>query len=136
MLSHLKGRVNNIKGRGKFYLLVYFLVWAISIAIFWLGGKSDAMGYSLLVFFLVLPVTSLILSIFIGQDEKWTKSKWLMPIFFGVMHMLGVYLTFSMANMVAFEKINLPKVEDMVAGILSSALGLFIGRIIARGRKN
>ncbi len=44
-------------------------IWALSIIVFWLGGGSDAMGYSLVVFYLVLPITTLIISVFIGKDD-------------------------------------------------------------------
>lgn len=43
-----------------------------SILAFWLGFRADAMGYSLVTFYFILPVTTLILSFFIGKDVSWS----------------------------------------------------------------
>ena len=83
----------------------------------------------------VLPVTTLVISVFIGRDESWSGSRWLMMLFFGVMYMLGPFATFSMANNLAFDHRNLPQLTDMLPGILCSAVGIGIGALIRR-RKN
>ena len=89
-------------------------------------------GYALLAFYLVLPVTTLVISVFIGRDESWSGSRWLMMLFFGVMYMLGPFATFSMANSLAFDHRNLPQLTDMLPGILCSAVGIGIGALIRR----
>ena len=134
MLQYLEESTNNVKSRQNFskmiQIIAYLIVWAMSIIVFWLGGKSDAMGYSLVVFFLVLPITTFIVSIFIGKDTGWANYKWLMLLFFGVMYMLASYSTFSLANAVAFDKFNLPEITELLPCILCSAAGLLIGTLI------
>lgn len=134
MIKYLEESTNNVRSRQKFskmiQIIAYCIIWAMSIIIFWLGGRGDAMGYSLVVFYLVLPITTFIISILIGKDESWANYKWLMLLFFGVMYMLALYATFSLANAIAFEKTNLPEVTNMLPGILCSAVGLLIGAII------
>ena len=122
MLAHLETTTDVVKTKQRLsqsiLTAVYLLIWALSIIVFWLGGKQDAM---------VLPVTTLILSFFIGKDTSWGRTKWLMPLFFGVMNMLAPYATFSLANMLAFDKLNLPAPTDLLAGFIYALVGLALG---------
>lgn len=134
MMKHLEESTNEVKSRQKFakliQVLAYLVIWAVAIIVFWLGGRVDAMGYSLVVFWLVLPVTTFIISIFIGKDDGWANYKWLMMLFFGVMYMLAEFATFKLANAVAFNKTNLPDLENMYPGLLWSAAGLLVGTVV------
>ncbi len=136
MMRHLEMSTNAVKSRQRFsrmiLVLVYLLIWTVTIVSFWWTSGSDAMGYALLAFYLVLPVTTLVISVFIGRDESWSGSRWLMMLFFGVMYMLGPFATFSMANNLAFDHRNLPQLTDMLPGILCSAVGIGIGALIRR----
>ena len=142
MIEYLEESTDVVKSRQKFSKLIliisYLLVWALSILVFWLGRVSDAMGYSIVIFYLVLPITTLVISIFIGKDDGWANSKWSMLLFFGIMYMFALYATFSLSNMISFEKINAPELEAMLPGILSAGLGMFVGsmiRLFAEKRK-
>ena len=41
--------------------------------------------------------------------------------------MLAPYVTFSLANMLAFDKLNFPILTDMLPGLLCALIGLWIG---------
>ena len=135
MIKYLEEITNEVKNRQKFSKLIqvmsYLLIWAVSIIVFWIGGRTDAMGYSLVLFYLVLPVSTLVISIFIGKDSGWANYKWIMLLFFGVMYMLAVYATFSLANIVAFGNLKFPDITELLPGILCSAVGMIIGTIIS-----
>lgn len=134
MMKHIEETTNDVKSRQKFSKLVqviaYLVIWAVAITVFWLGGRVDAMGYSLVVLWLVLPVSTFIISIFIGKDDDWANYKWLMLIFFGVMYMLAEFATFKLANAVAFHKTNLPEITSMLPGMLCSAAGMLVGTVV------
>ena len=134
MIEYLAESTNEVKHRQKLSKLIqvisYLLIWALSIIVFWLGGGSDAMGYSLVVFYLVLPITTLIISVFIGKDDGWANYKWLMLLFFGFMYMLACYATFSLANSTTFDHLNIPDLTDIVPGILCPAVGMAAGTVI------
>lgn len=134
MIEYLGKITNEVKSRQKFSKLIqvmsYLLIWAMAIIVFWIGGRSDAMGYSLIVFYLVLPVSTLVISVFIGKDSGWANYKWMMLLFFGVMYMLASYATFSLANTVAFGNWNIPNITELLPGILCSAVGMIIGTIV------
>lgn len=139
MIKHLDESTNKVKSRQRFSKLIiilsYVVIWALSIIAFWGGGKADAAVYSLAVFLLVLPVTTFVLSVTIGKDPQWGKYRWLMLLFFGIMFMLADYATFSLANMAAFSKFNSLDFENIVPGIIVSAVGFFIGLIISAIKK-
>ena len=139
MMRHLETSTNVVKSRQRLsrmiLVLVYLLIWTVTIVSFWWTSGSDAMGYGLLAFYIVLPLATLVTSVFIGKDEGWASSRWLMMLFFGVMYMLGPFATFSMANNLAFDHRNLPQLTDMLPGILCSAVGLGIGALIRRTGK-
>ena len=54
------GKQDAVKSRRAFLrfvlVTVYLVVWGVSVLAFWMGGRTDAMGYSLVVFYAVPPV--------------------------------------------------------------------------------
>jgi len=132
MIEHLDNSTNEVKSREKFAKLIqviaYLVIWAICLIWFWVGLDSgDAMGYALLVFYLILPVATFVISLIIGKDSGWGKAKWFMILFFGVMYSLACYGTFCLANTFAAGNIHYPELGDMVPGVILSALGMGIG---------
>ena len=93
------------------------------------------MGYGFMYLWVLLPITTLILSALIGRNDYWGKLNWLSAIVFGVMYMLAEYATFSAANMKAFGNINVPKFGMILAGAIISVIGLAIGMIIRRSKQ-
>ena len=96
-----------------------------AMIVFWFfTSGSDAMGYSLMFLWIILPVTTFIVSVVIGKNNFWGKGKWAFTIFFGAMYMLAEYGTFKMANNIAFNKLNAPDFGMIVAGAIISAIGI------------
>ena len=80
----------------------------------------------------VLPVSTFISSVFIGVDDNcWASNRWLMLLFFGFMYMLASYVTFSLANTTLTGHLNYPEIADILPGILCSAVGMIVGKLIA-----
>ena len=116
-------------------ILSYMLVWAIAMIAFWFfTSGSDAMGYSLVYLWILLPVTTFIVSFIIGKNDFWAKGKWALTLFFGVMYMLAEYGTFAMANNIAFDKLNAPEWGLVVAGVIISAIGMLMGSLLKKKR--
>lgn len=134
MVEYLQKSTDVVKSRQKLSKLVlviaYLVIWVVSIVVFWLGGNQDAMGYSLVVFYFVLPISTLIICVFIGKNDGWTNIKWLMLLFFAIMNMLAPYFTFSLSNMITFNKTNMPDATGFLSGIICAAIGIAIGSII------
>lgn len=134
-INYLEESTNTVKSKNKLSKIIliasYLLIWAFSIITFWFfTDNSDAMGYSLMCFWVVLPVTTFVISLLIGKNNYWGKCKWLSSLALGIMYMLAEYATFSTANMIAFDKINSPDWGMIVAGAIISLVGLGIGTAV------
>lgn len=135
MLRYIDDSTNLVKSRHHLMKLVelscYLLIWVVCIAAFWLGaGNAGAMGYSLVVFYGVLPLTTFFVSLLIGLDSGWSQMKWLMLFFFGGMFLLAPYFTFSLANSLTFGQFHFPDFSVFLPGAVISSLGMGIGSLV------
>ena len=111
-------------------ILSYLLIWVLAMIVFWFfTSGSDAMGYSLMYLWIILPVTTFVESMLIGKNDFWGKEKWGSTLFFGLMYMLAEYGTFKMANNIAANKINAPDWGMIVVGAIISAIGILLGSL-------
>lgn len=139
--DYLEESTNVVKSntnRNKIVIILsYLLIWAFAMIVFWFfTSGSDAMGYSLLFLWIILPITTFIVSVVIGKNNFWGQGKWAFPLFFGVMYMLAEYGTFNMANNIAFNRLNAPDLGMIVAGAIISAIGMLAGSLWNKKRCN
>lgn len=131
MIRHLEESTDLVRSRERLsrllVVLTYLVLWALSILAFWAGLKEEAMLYSIATFYLVLPLTTLILAGLVGRNQCWTGLRWLMLLFFGFLYMLAPYATFSVANMLTVERFRLPELAALLPGLLCAAAGMGIG---------
>ena len=136
MIEHLQQQTNAVKSRRQLskavLLSAYLTIWAGTVLVFWLGGRWDALGYSIAALYLTLPLVTLICGIFIGKDEGWEGWRLPMVLFFGLMQSLAPYATFTLANMTSMEQFHfrLPQLSDCLPGVLAAALGIVLGAAI------
>ena len=137
-LDYLEESTNVVKSKANLAKMImiisYLAIWSFGLIVFWFFTEdSDAMGFGLMYMWIVLPVTTFVLSILIGKNNYWGKLKWLAAPIFGVMYVLGEYATFSAANMAEFNKFNMPDLEMLPAPIIISVMGLAIGQAVYYG---
>ena len=130
--DYLEESTNVVTKRNKTVtILSYLMIWTVSMLVFWVfKGGIDAMGYSLMFLWIIIPVTTFTVSVIIGKNNFWGIKKWAFTFPFGVMYMLAEYGTFSMANNIAFNKINELEWDLAVAGAIISAIGMLTGLLI------
>ena len=138
-IDYLEESTNIVNSKNKLsrllIIITYLVIWAFSLIFYWFfTSGSDAMGYSLIFLWILLPVTTFILSLLIGKGDHWGRYKWISPLIFGLMYMLAEYGTFSAANMVSFDKFNLPSLGMIPAGAIISLLGIGLGTVIRKFR--
>ena len=122
---------SNTKRNKTVTILSYLMIWTVSMLVFWVfKGGIDAMGYSLMFLWIIIPVTTFTVSVIIGKNNFWGIKKWAFTFPFGVTYMLAEYGTFSMANNIAFNKINELEWDLAVAGAIISAIGMLTGLLI------
>lgn len=140
-LSYLAESTDTVAGKARLAktvtICVYLGIWAFSLIVFWFfTGPTDAMGYGLMFLWILLPVTTLVLSAVIGGNGYWGRWKWLSALAFGLMYMLAEYATFQCANMSAVQgKLNPPNLELIPIAAAISLLGLALGSVIRRLRQ-
>lgn len=132
-MDYLEESTNVVKSKTNLsklmLVLSYLIIWAIAIIFFWGFKDLDPMGYSFMFLWVILPVSTFVISLLISKNHHWGNRKWIGTIGFGIMYMLAEYATFSMANNVAFNKVNLPEWPMMIAGAIISLVGMGIGHI-------
>ena len=112
---------------------VYLGIWALGLFVYWvLMSPSDVMGFALMFFWLLLPVSTLTVSLVIGRNDYWGKGKWLAVLAFGGMHTLAEFGTFKVGIMMAFGRIQAPSWELFLAGAATAAAGMGIGTLLRR----
>ena len=134
MIKHLDDTTNIVKSKNRLknvlLISVYTAIWAACILFFWIfNGADDAMVFSIFVFWGILPVTSMVISATAGKDDLKPTFKIGIVILLGIMFMLCEYFTFSLANMIAFEKFNKFSLDSLFWGLLFSGIGMGIGRL-------
>lgn len=136
-LEYLEESTNIVKSKNKLskiiLLATYLGVWALSLIVFWFFiDGADALGFNLMFLWILLPLTSLVISFVIGINNFWGKSKWFLPLGFGIMYMLAEYGTFSAANMTSTGNLLMPNFMMLVTGALISTIGLALGSALRR----
>lgn len=132
MIKHLDESTNIVKSKNRLreVLLtsIYISIWAACILFFWIfNDETDAMVFSIFVFWGILPLTSLIISAIVGKDDFKPLTKLGVVILLAIMFMLCEYFTFSLANMVAFDKFNKISLDALFWGTFFSSFGMGIG---------
>jgi len=134
-MGYLDESTNVVRKKNRFskllLILSYLVIWSIAVIAFWcFTDETDGIAYSLVYLWILLPVATFVISLLISRNNYWGRLKWLGSIGFGIMYMLGEYATFSMANNVAFHKVNVPDFSMIIAGALISLIGMGIGHFL------
>ncbi|WP_314922078.1 hypothetical protein [Slackia exigua] len=134
-VDHPNESTNAMKSKPSKLVLIasYLVIWIAAIVVFWafaITYAEGAMGYSLTFFWIIFPATTLVVSFLIGRNDYWGRGKWVSSLGFGVMYMLAEYATFSMANNLAFGKMNMPEVSMVLAGVVISLVGMALGYLV------
>ena len=134
MIKHLDESTNIVKSKNRLRkllpVLAYTVIWVLCVLLFWLYSGRDAGTYSIFVFWGILPVSTLIISAISGKEDFKPFFKIGIVGFLSVMYMLCDYLTFSLLNMVSFDKFNLPTPDSFIMGVIFSAVGMAIGSLV------
>ncbi len=135
MIKHLDETTNIVQSKNRLRkilpILIFVSIWTFCILFFWIfSGATDAAVFSIFVFWGILPITSLIISAIIGKDDFKPLTKVGTVVLIGIMYMLCEYFTFSLANMVAFDKFNFINFDSLLMGIGFSSIGMGIGGLV------
>ena len=109
--------------------LIYMMIWSLYILFAWSRTHpGQIIEVSLFILYLVLPASAFIISVLYGQSDH--RAIYLLTLFFGMMELLGCYLSFIRVSLTDIEKILAPSSEIALYGVLPSLLGVMIGQYI------
>lgn len=108
---------------------LYSIIWVVAAVTFWLFYKNSqmAMLHVIVVQYVVIPIITLVSSVFVGKAHLPARYLWLIPICFSVAYLLYGLLTLSLSQYLLADVASLPEISDFLTGIISSAIGLLIG---------
>ena len=113
----------------KRYFIIYGVLWIILLILFWLF-HIDELFYSIMAFYVGLPLCLLLIGLF-GVDNS-NKYKHLIFILFALTYMLEEYLTYSLANMLEFNKFNPPEIAMFIRALAILYIGLTIKNLFSK----
>lgn len=121
--------------RKQIGVIIYFLIWVLLVAIFWInmGDSSNAMGFGLLAFWIVLPLSSFVIAFLYGKRES--GKKWGIIAIFGVMVILCQSLTFDLANTLSSGKPHIPEWKLVFLGAIPAFLGMGLGSMLKKRKR-
>ena len=109
--------------------LIYMMIWSLYILFAWSRTHpGQIIEVSLFILYLVLPASAFIISVLYGQSDH--RAIYLLTLFFGMMELLGCYLSFIHVSLTDIEKILAPSTEIVLYGVFPSLLGIMIGQDI------
>lgn len=105
-----------------FYLAVLLYSWFS----FYYLVPGDELGVGFLFFYLLLPVSTLLVSLFIGSSEKIGKLRWITPIFFGIMYMSPLFMS-GLKEGESFLEVFKNYYDMSFNGLAISLVGIILG---------
>lgn len=137
--EYLEESTNTVRSKDRNAKLVLLLtilgVWALSILFLGLVYSGiDPHGYSMIVVWIVLPVTLFTSSILVGLYSFFKGYQWLFALCISFLYTLTSYATNILSLRTADPSIFWPSFARLPLGLFLSFLGLGIGMLLKKGR--
>lgn len=126
-----------MKNRPLLAVKVYGAIWAFIVIAFWPFYQDSQMSLFNIIIgqYVILPILTFVLSIFIGKEHLAVKYIWLVPICFAIAYIVCRLLTQSLAQYILAGVAAFPGITDFFFIAIISAAGLLIGYIISTFKK-
>lgn len=106
-------------------IFLYLVVLAILEIVFWTNPNECGLGFGIISYYILIPLSIFAISISYGISVK-SKKKYFLILFLGISVMIFQYSTYSLANMLAFQKINMPSITTFLEYGVISLIGIVI----------
>lgn len=109
--------------------VVLFVLFLVVLEIwFWTSTDECGLGFGIITYFILFPLTIFVLSLIYSLKTK-NKYKYFLILFFGLAIMLFEYTTYSLGNMLSFDKINMPDISLFLEYGVISLIGILLGNL-------
>ena len=109
-------------------LIIYLAILIVLEIVFWTNLNECGLGFGIISYFMVIPLVIFVISIIYSKMIQ-SKKKYLLSVIFGCFVMVFEYTTYSLANILAFNKINMPEITTVLIYGVISLIGMLIGNI-------
>ena len=133
MKDKTQGNVPENKKNRRLPMVLYLGTWLFCVAWFWLGmdGGGWIMAYTILVYWVILPVVSLVSGFLLARREVLGRRIWVPLLAMGAMNIATPYVTFVLGTVLKAVNIAWPGPE-MLLFLLPGAVGLGLGTLFRR----
>ena len=109
--------------------IVYAVAWLFCVAWFWLGndGGGWIMAYTILSFFLLLPLTSLVSAFLMARRELFGIRVVLTSLLLGVLNLLAMGATFGLSTLLGVANLAAPDLAVVLLEMVPAILGMGLG---------
>lgn len=121
------------KNSRRLPMVLYLAAWLFCVAWFWLGmdGGGWIMAYTILVYWVILPVASLVSGFLLARREVLGRWVWVPMLAMGALNIAVPYVTFVLGTVLKVVNIAQPGPE-MLLFLLPGAVGLGLGTLFRR----
>ncbi len=117
-----------------FLVALYAFVWTFLVAYFHLATIAEmelGFGYELIVYYIVLPVLTFIVSFAVGGENMWGKNKWMVALVLGVLFALVPFVTSNIHNFLSGQAdLQWIQWQWIINGAIISILGMTSGTVM------
>lgn len=113
----------------RMVISIYCIVWLLALITFWIFCREPqmAMFHVIIVQYIILPIVTFILSVFMGRAHFPMRYVWLIPISFAIAYLLLRVATVSLLQHILAGNAAFPNIYDFLAVVIISVIGLLIG---------
>ena len=115
-------------------LSTYFALWAVTMIVVWQTNGYTTLRFDLVFRWLLLPLFLLAATITVSKNDYWGKGNWLCVLASAITFLTVPYTQYVeglTADTVTFT-FHFPNFIYMAVGIIISACGIRIGKLLAR----
>ena len=139
-LDYIEESTNVVKSKDKLSKLIlissYLVIWSFNMIVSWSFSVESITEAQAGAFqWLVLPLTTIVVSLLIGKNNYWGNRKWFASIGFGLMFLLSVYASYGMREKSIFNQIDLQTLTVFFIGMSTSIIGMVLGSALLADEK-
>jgi len=139
-LDYIEESTNVVKSKDKLSKLIlissYLVIWSFNMIVSWSFSVESITEAQAGAFqWLVLPLTTIVVSLLIGKNNYWGTRKWFASIGFGFMFLLSVYASYGMREKSIFNQIDLQTLTVFFIGMSTSIIGMVLGSALLADEK-
>ena len=134
----MKDYLDYIEGKLSKLILIssYLVIWSFNMIVSWSFSVESITEAQAGAFqWLVLPLTTIVVSLLIGKNNYWGTRKWFASIGFGFMFLLSVYASYGMREKSIFNQIDLQTLTVFFIGMSTSIIGMVLGSALLADEK-